>query len=153
MLTLWIIPFLLQAPLIVFDEWVFHRKRRLPRWERIGHPLDTLSVAICLFLPSFTTYSPSLLKLYIFLGILSCLMVTKDEWIHKHHCPATEHWVHALLFLNHPILLTSAGFLWIANPSWATPFLKAQLCFATAFMLYQAIYWNIWVQNETEQKS
>lgn len=151
MLALWTIPFLLQAPLILFDEWVFHKKRGLPRWERIGHPLDTFSVVVCLLIPSFTAYSPPLLKLYIVLAILSCLMVTKDEWVHKHHCPAAEHWVHAILFLNHPVLLTSAGFLWATHVSWASLFLKTQLCFAALLMLYQVIYWNFYIGKEKQQ--
>jgi hypothetical protein len=131
-------------PLIVFDEWVFHLKRGLPKWERLGHPLDTLSVIICLSLPAFLAYSPAMLKVYIALSVFSCLMVTKDEWVHKHHCPAAEHWVHALLFLNHPILLTGGGFLWFSGLGWTQLFLKAQLCFAFIFMLYQAIYWNFY---------
>lgn len=148
MVYLWILPFLLQMPLIVFDEWAFHRKRALPKWERIGHPLDTLSVVIALLLPAFFAYSPPLLKVFIGLSLISCLMVTKDEWVHKHHCPAAEHWVHALLFLNHPILLTGAGFLWASDLPWGPAFLKMQMGFAFLFMLYQAIYWNIYVPNQ-----
>ena len=142
MFILWTIPFIIQAPLIIFDEWVFHRKRGLPRWERIGHPLDTLSVVLSLALPAFFTYSPLFLKIYIALAILSCLMVTKDEWVHKHHCPAAEHWVHAMLFLNHPILLTAAAFLWASGISWLVGFLQMQWSLGLIFMLYQTIYWN-----------
>ncbi len=148
MLLLWTIPFLIQAPLIIFDEWVFHRKRGLPRWERIGHPLDTLSVVICLAMPAFVPYSPTLLKVYIVLAILSCLMVTKDEWVHKHHCPAAEHWVHALLFLNHPILMTAGAFLWASQLPLAALFLQGQMLFAFLFMLYQGIYWNVVVRDQ-----
>ncbi len=139
----WAIPFILQTPLILFDEWAFHRKRALPKWEKIGHPLDTLSVGLALFLPAFLPYSPTLLKVYIGLSVFSCLMVTKDEWVHKHHCPATEHWVHALLFLNHPILLAAGGFIWASGVASFITFLKIQWAFAILFMLYQAIYWNL----------
>ena len=148
MLILWTIPFLLQAPLIIFDEWAFHRKRGLPKWERIGHPLDTLSVVICLTLPAWTPYSPTLLKVYIVLAILSCLMVTKDEWVHKHHCPAAEHWVHALLFLNHPVLMTAGGFLWASQLPIAALFLQIQMVLAIFFMLYQGIYWNVVIRDQ-----
>ncbi|MBS3904322.1 MAG: hypothetical protein KGZ39_03245 [Simkania sp.] len=148
MTTLWLIPFLIQMPLILFDEWFFHRKRGLPKWEKIGHPLDTLSVVLCLSIPSLFPYSPAFLNLYIILSVISCLMVTKDEWVHKHHCPAAEHWIHAMLFLNHPILLTAAGFLWISSLSWVTHFLQIQWLLAIFFMFYQTIYWNFYVNDQ-----
>src|SRR5689334_19220146 len=104
------IPFVIQGIAIALDEICFHRKRDLPKWERIGHPLDTLSVLACLLFILFVPYSSGgVLKGYIALAIFSCLMVTKDEFVHKHHCPAAEHWLHALLFLNHPALLTALG--------------------------------------------
>jgi hypothetical protein len=146
MLFLWIIPFLLQAPLILLDEWIYHRKRGLPTWERIGHPLDTLSVVICLSLPSFAAYSPFSFKIYLGLAVFSCFMVTKDEWVHKHHCPAGEHWLHAVLFLNHPVLLTAAGFLWASAVPWAASFLKLQMCLAALLMIYQGVYWNVFAR-------
>ena len=45
--------FLLLAPMIIqglfmfVDEFYYHHKRGLPRWERMGHPADTISVLIC----------------------------------------------------------------------------------------------------------
>ena len=36
-----------QAALMMVDELHFHRRRGLPRWERIGHPLDTATVLVC----------------------------------------------------------------------------------------------------------
>ncbi len=38
------IPFALQTCCMAVDEVHFHRQRGLPRWERLGHPLDTLTV-------------------------------------------------------------------------------------------------------------
>lgn len=158
------IPFFVQTLVIGFDEYFFHIKRGLPLWERIGHPIDTLSVLSCFLFILFVPYSAEALKWYIGLSIFSCLMVTKDEWIHKHHCPAAEHWVHALLFLNHPILLTAAGLIWCAITSGAAPtwvaqwltrptelsgFLLLQTGFITLFFLYQVIYWNLlWKKNK-----
>jgi len=152
------IPFIVQAIAIGFDEIHFHLKRGLPRWERIGHPLDTLSVLICLLFLLFIPFSTSMAKIYAGLALFSCLMVTKDEFIHKHHCPPLEHWVHALLFINHPIMLVSGGLMWAAvgdGPDWLLSyvhspglfpyFLGIQALFAGLFFLYQAIYWNfIW---------
>ncbi len=145
-----LIPFIIQALAISVDEYVFHIKRGLPRWERIGHPLDTLSVLICLVLVLVIPFSASALKWFIGLSIFSCLMVTKDEFVHKHHCPASEHWLHALLFLNHPILLTCTGLMWkSADPTWSL-FLMGQALFVSVFFLYQVIYWNFIWKSETE---
>lgn len=159
-----LLPFLVQAMVIAFDEIYFHLKRGLPKWERIGHPLDTLSVVGCFSFVLFVPYSGAALKLYIALGIFSCLFVTKDEFVHKDHCLAAEQWLHALLFLNHPILLTALGLLWpllsgADAPSWIAPwqsslptlkiFLYSQGILALLFMLYQIFYWNfIWSKKQ-----
>lgn len=148
MLTLLVIPFLVQAAAIIFDEWVFHLKRGLPKWERIGHPIDTASVLICFVFVLIFPYSPAALKWYIGLAAASCLLVTKDEFVHKHHCPAAEHWVHALLFLNHPIQLIALGYVWsLEILRWA---LWLQVGFVSLFCLYQIVYWNfIWEEPST----
>ncbi len=154
------IPFIVQTFAIGFDEYYFHIKRGLPLWERIGHPIDTLSVLCCFLFALLVPYSPLALKWYIALTVFSCLMVTKDEWVHKHHCPGSEHWLHALLFINHPIILTAVGLLW-ANPSWMHrwltqpetmhTFLVLQAAFTALFFCYQVIYWNfIWKEKEVK---
>ena len=48
MLAVCMIPIVLQGVIMVVDEGWFHRTRGLPRWERIGHPLDTLTIVLCL---------------------------------------------------------------------------------------------------------
>ncbi len=167
MLYLILIPFILQALVIGFDEAYFHIRRGLPLWERIGHPVDTLTVFFCLFFTLFVPYSASSLKWFIALCVFSCLMVTKDEWVHKHHCPASANWLHALLFLNHPIFLFSVGLIWristgISLPSWLlgmqnySSFLHNMLVIQTVsislFFLYQVIYWNfIWKEKQSVQ--
>jgi hypothetical protein len=138
---LFYIPFIVQALVIGYDEFYFHIKRGLPRWERIGHPLDTLSIVLCLSFVVIFPYTPSLILPFIVLGTLSCLLVTKDEFVHKKHCDAKEQWLHALLFLNHPLVLISMGLLWKQNTF--VPFLTLQLIFASLFCLYQLIYWNL----------
>lgn len=152
-----LLPFLIQSVVITLDEVCFHIKRDLPRWERIGHPIDTLSVLGCFLFVLLVPYSSASLKGYIALSLFSCLLVTKDEFIHKHHCPAAEHWLHALLFLNHPVLLTSLGLIWplfhsSTSLAWLLPwrshlpflsnFLYVQSGIVTLFMLYQILYWN-----------
>lgn len=136
------IPFLMQAILIGADEWFFHLKRDLPKWERIGHPIDTLSVLICFGFLYYFPFSPLALKWYIALALLSSILITKDEFVHKHHCPAAEQWLHAVLFINHPILLSSAAILWYHSPPLFPAFLLMQGCCVAAFMFYQIIYWN-----------
>src|SRR5262245_55944652 len=108
------IPFIIQLVVIGVDEVYFHLKRGLPRWERIGHPLDTLSVLFCFLFVLYIPFSSFALKSYIALAVFSCLFVTKDEFVHKHHCPASENWLHALLFLNHPVVLSALGLIWYA---------------------------------------
>lgn len=159
-----LIPFIVQMFAIGFDEYYFHIRRGLPLWERIGHPIDTLTVIACLLFVLNTPYSPFALKWYIALVVFSCLMVTKDEWVHKHHCPASEQWLHAMLFINHPILLTCVGLIWAAisghaSPTWIQELLShsqplktmlwMQTFFTGLFFVYQVIYWNfIWKEKQ-----
>ena len=153
MQTLILIPFFLQMIVIALDEIVFHIKRDLPKWERIGHPLDTLTVIACFAFVWLVPFDSSLIWWYVALAAFSCLFVTKDEFVHKHHCPAAEQWLHAVLFINHSVLLTCLGLIWphlhgiemfSFLPSLAQlKFLVAsQLVGATIFCLYQVIYWN-----------
>lgn len=163
-----LIPFLVQMIVIVLDEGHFHIKRGLPRWERIGHPLDTFSVVACMAYVLAVPFSAFALKLYLVLAALSCILITKDEFIHKHHCPTAEHWVHAILFINHPILLTIVGMIWAAcspevEASWLKEWLShtallrlfiwGQLIFASLFCLYQIVYWNFIYKPKNEQAS
>jgi len=150
-------PFVLQAIAIGFDEYYFHWRRGLPLWERIGHPLDTLSLFICLLMIVLVPFTMTAFKVYIGLAIFSCLMVTKDEFVHKHHCPAAENWLHALLFLLHPITLACAAMIWpiiwhvetpwwisswLDNPELLTTFMYCQTGAVLLFFLYQVLFWN-----------
>ena len=145
MSTMIFLPFIIQAIVIFLDEWLYHLKRGLPKWERIGHPLDTLSIIACMVFVLAIPYEASWIKFYVALGIFSCLLVTKDEFVHKHHCPAGEHWLHAILFINHSVLITAMGFMWphLSKPGEVLRlFLWSQAALATLFFLYQVIYWN-----------
>jgi hypothetical protein len=154
-------PFLAQAIAIGFDELYFHHSRGLPKWERIGHPLDTLSLFVCLLMTAYAPFTSHNIYFYIGLSVFSCLMVTKDEFVHKEHCPGAENWLHALLFILHPITLFMAGLMWAVVqeaevPGWLVawlgsnvPELKSFLFFQTYavlfFAIYQIIFWNfIW---------
>jgi hypothetical protein len=155
-----LIPFALQALAIGVDEVFFHRRRGLPRWERIGHPIDTFTVLLCMGYVLFVPYSKQAILPYSLLAILSSLMVTKDEFVHKEHCPASEQWLHAILFILHPITLLSAGLIWpsaqgVETAAWLSSWLKVreflhsfltfQFIAMSLFMAYQVVYWNfIW---------
>lgn len=153
-----ILPFALQALGMVFDEGYFHIRRGLPKWERIGHPIDTCSVLACMGFILFVPFSTTTLIIYIVMATFSSILVTKDEFVHKEHCPAMENWLHALLFTLHPITLTSAGFMWpVVQGFEVTPwigrwlnnsealllFLQMQFGIMFFFMIYQIIFWNV----------
>ena len=160
MWTLGLLPFLMQALAIAIDEGYFHVLRGLPKWERIGHPLDTLSVLVCMGYVLFVPFSSAALSVYIGLAAFSSFLVTKDEFVHKHHCPASENWLHAVLFILHPITLACAGFIWpvvqgVGTAPWIARwlnekellhfFLKAQFGAMTLFFFYQIVFWNfVW---------
>lgn len=146
------IPFVLQMCCMAVDEIYFHRQRGLTRWERVGHPLDTLTVVICFAWLLLVQPSPSAVSVYLGLSIFSCLFVTKDEPIHSRYCRPQEHWLHALLFILHPLVLLSAGLLWpalhhqsfsfIRYTGYEVWFLQASLLLTLAFGLCQLVYWN-----------
>lgn len=162
---MWLIaltPFCLQAICMIIDEGYFHVRRGLPAWERIGHPLDTLSYLVCLAYVLWTPFDATAAKVYAMLGVLSCLMVTKDEFVHKHHCPWAENWLHAVLFILHPLVLICMGLIWpiihgVEVPIWMAvwlnhpealqQFLWIQLYVITVFFLYQVFFWNILWRN------
>jgi len=131
-MTLSLIPIGLQAAAMLVDEGWFHRRRGLPRWERIGHPLDTLTLVACLvwLLHGGSAHG------YLALAVGSTLFVAKDEPVHAQLCTPGEHWLHALLFVLHPLVLASFYVL-------PRPVLAGQLAVTLAFLAYQVIYWNV----------
>ena len=138
--TAFLVPIALQAAIMLVDELWFHRRRGLPRWERIGHPLDTLTIVVCLaWLLAVEPDAGYALPVYVGLAIASCVFVTKDEAIHAAHCTAGEHWLHSLLFVLHPIVLAVFALLWWRGHAML---LGGQLAVTVAFMTYQYLYWR-----------
>ncbi|HYO97541.1 MAG TPA: hypothetical protein VER33_23680 [Polyangiaceae bacterium] len=133
------LPLGLQATFMLVDELHFHRKRGLPRWERVGHPLDTLSVLACYALTLGLAPTPESLWVYAAASAFSCIFITKDELVHAKACDAWEQWLHAVLFVLHPIVLACTALLWLSG---ARTLLVAQAALTCAFGLYQVIYWN-----------
>ena len=109
MIALAALPLALQAVAMFFDEVLFHRRRGLSRWERVGHPLDTLTVLACFAVAIAAPPVTRWLFAYVALSAFSCLFVTKDEWIHARDCSPAEHWLHAVLFVLHPIALAAVA--------------------------------------------
>lgn len=162
-----LIPFAAQAAVMFFDEFYFHVRRGLPKWERIGHPLDTLTVLLCMAFVIWIPFSKIALIMYILLAGFSSLFVTKDEFVHHAHCPASEQWLHALLFTLHPITLCCAGFIWpVSQGTEVTPwiaqwldngvalrqFLMLQFGAMGLFLLYQIVFWNFFYRETNDQQ-
>jgi uncharacterized membrane protein len=141
MLALLLVPALLQMLVMFFDEFVFHRKRGLPRWERIGHPLDTATAALCYgWLLMASPASPGALPVYVALCAFSCLFITKDEFVHARLCEPLETWLHALLFVLHPIVFFAFGVIWrLGTAAWV---LEAELFATLGLLAYQLLYWS-----------
>ncbi|MBX3159304.1 MAG: bifunctional 2-polyprenyl-6-hydroxyphenol methylase/3-demethylubiquinol 3-O-methyltransferase UbiG [Deltaproteobacteria bacterium] len=126
---------------MLVDEIWFHRRRELPRWERIGHPLDTATIVACLaWLLATDPGDAWALPGYVGLAIFSTVFVTKDEWVHARLCTAGEQWLHAVLFTLHPIVLYAFAHAWWSGRG---DLVAAQLAVASGFLVYQVVYWNL----------
>jgi hypothetical protein len=141
MLAVLLVPAGLQALAMLIDEGWYHRRRGLPRWERIGHPVDTLSVALCYgWLLASRPEEPRALPIYVALAFASSLLVTKDEPVHARRCEPGEQWLHAVLFVLHPMVFVAFGVIWWWGDRWV---IAGQLALTLALMLYQVVYWSL----------
>ncbi len=152
--ALWFLPFGLQGLAMAFDEFGFHRRRAVPRWEWMGHALDTLVFLACLTLPLLVAPTPPNIRLFAWMALGSCLLITKDEFIHQRLCSGGEHWLHAVLFILHPIVLFATALLWISfGPATmsrlhgpALPLaawvLLLQVVLVSGFLVFQIAYWS-----------
>lgn len=139
-----------QAVVMLIDELYFHRRRGLPRWERLGHPLDTLSVLACYAIALCLEPSSTAVGCYVAAAVFSALFVTKDERIHAALSPPAEHWLHAVSFMLHPLVLALVGLLWVEGNH--RLIIAAQAGATLAFGLYQLAYWNIpWKQLSSDR--
>lgn len=145
-MLLLLIPVVIQGVIMLVDEFYFHQQRGLGLWERRGHPIDTFSVFVCYLFLVLKEPSDFNLKLYTGLCLLSCLLITKDEFVHTGQCTSMENWLHSLLFVLHPITLLAAGVIWHQrNNLW---FLNIQLVVLFIFMFYQFFYWRFFAKNK-----
>lgn len=141
MLGVLLLPAALQGLAMLIDEFVFHRRRGLPRWERLGHPLDTLTTLLCYaWLVGVPANKPNALGIYLALCAFSCLFITKDEFVHARLCAPLETWLHALLFVLHPVVFLAFGVIWYSGShDWI---LRGALGSTLALLTYQFVYWN-----------
>lgn len=138
------IPFVMQGACMLVDEFHFHRKRGLGAWERLGHPLDTLTVLACFAWALTQTKSAQAIAVFAALALFSCVFVTKDEFVHARECGAAEHWLHGLLFVLHPIVLgATAAICWVPELALLKSMVYAQLLITASFFVYQVTYWNL----------
>lgn len=141
MVLLLLLPALLQMLAMAVDELVFHRRRGLPRWERLGHPLDTLTAAACYGWLAFApAAAPSTLGVYVGLCAFSCLFITKDEFVHARLCEPLETWLHAVLFVLHPIVFLS--FWLLAHAAGERGLVRVELCLTLGLFAHQVLYWS-----------
>ena len=135
---------LTQALLMLVDEGIFHHRRGLEKFERWGHVADTSLFFLAISIPAI--FDPSLVttSIYGLLAVASCLLITKDEWIHAEACAPLEHWCHAMLFILHGALLTVIGVLWNLPTDGVLWELKAMPVAVFLWGLYQHFYWNVY---------
>ncbi|WP_158998894.1 hypothetical protein [Pigmentibacter ruber] len=145
---------ILQGVVMFFDEFYFHQKRKLPRWERIGHPIDTFFFLLCYLVILFMPMTKATIMLYLIFATFSCLIIIKDEVIHLNKCTALEQYLHAVLFILHPIILIILFFTWgsisenkteiisFSNLININNFVKFQFYLVILFFMYQIVYWN-----------
>lgn len=145
-----VLVFFAQAAVLFVDEFYFHWRRGLPRWERIGHPLDTLSVLACYGVLCALPREESSLWIYGAVSLASCLFVTKDEFVHKRLCSGMETWLHALLFILHPLSLAAAGWIWTDADEFLLHAFTGQIVLTSLFFVYQIVYWNL-IRKPAEQ--
>lgn len=140
------VPISLQAIAMFFDEFYFHRKRGLKKWEQLGHPVDTFFVFLSYLFIAFNAPNELNIKIYIGLCVLSSLIITKDEFVHTVECSAWENWLHSILFVLHPITFMAAGFIWFLNLS--PTFLIIQPIVLFIVMVYQFFYWRLFEKSK-----
>ena len=133
-LSIWI----LHGILMFVDEFYYHHRRGLGRWESIGHPIDTLFFLICFIYALFVDSSH--VTGFVVLAVLSTLIITKDEFVHATLCPGGEQWLHALLFALHPVSLFALYLAW--NNGWMV-LITVQTILILLFGSYQVVFWNL----------
>jgi hypothetical protein len=155
----WLILFIfgIQGLAMFFDEFYYHIRRGLPRWERLGHPIDAVSVIGSLAFMLTHEFNSENLVIFSCLAVFSSILVTKDEFVHSEYCEPGEQWLHAVLFILHPLIFVASGLVWTVrgggfNPEFLTTVtvnwnflwlaIQGQTGLAVLFLIYQIVFWN-----------
>lgn len=159
------VPFLVLSALMAVDELHYHRQRGLPLWERIGHPIDTAAFLAPITFELMVEAGPVSSWIFFGLATLSCLLVAKDEFVHRRECKGGEQLLHAYLFMVHPITLVSAYLLWphmaqggkffsfpVPGSDPGRTFLTGFLIVTALFGIYQLVYWNVYWSRSLGRK-
>lgn len=132
--------FVFQAVVILIDEFHFHRRRFLPRWELVGHPIDTFCLlSFFLVLTALSSEDVRVFWLASAIGLISCLVITKDEWVHKQYSSGNENWLHALLFIVHPVVVGLFLWLWWRREDSLKPALAVADGAIALHLIYQLV--------------
>lgn len=142
------LPLIAQSAVSLVDEFYCHHRRVVPRWERIGHPADTLSLLACVLFALFMAPTSANVGLFGALAIFSCVIITKDEWVHQSYCSGFELWLHSILFVLHPLVCLSLGLVWIRFPE-MKDILYVEAALLILYTVYQFFYWNVFRRDET----
>ena len=157
-----LLPLVEQGLAVLVDEFYFHFARGLPRWEHLGHPLDTFTVLAPILWQGFSLQSQGNLTVYIVAAAFSCFFVIKDEFVHADVCAPAEHVMPCSSSCIHWFLpRCPCSGLYITRPPERScgsnrfrglaSALPIQAAILTLYMIYQAVYWNlIWKAPATE---
>lgn len=150
---------LFHAFVLFVDEFYCHLKRGLPKWERIGHPIDTACFLICYILVIFFPMNDVVFFIFLINAVFSCFLIVKDEAVHLKYANSFEQYLHALLFVLHPVILcilflswglfTKSEFLFFNyfEFSLLKYVILTQFFLAIIFFWYQLIYWNFVIKD------
>lgn len=150
---------LFHAFLMLVDEFYCHKKRWLPKWERIGHPVDTACFLLCYILVIFFPMNKAVFFVFLINAVFSCFLIVKDEAVHLKYANSFEQYLHALLFVLHPVILCILFFSWSLFAKSEFLFFNyfdfkllkyvilTQFILAIIFFWYQIIYWNFVIKD------
>lgn len=98
-----LLPLIVQAIAVFVDEFYFDFAPGEPRWERIGHPLETFTVLAPVLWLMVSAPSERNLIIYTLAALFSCCFVIKDELVQADRCAPAEHVDHAAALALHII--------------------------------------------------
>ena len=142
-----VLVWIFQGLCMLVDEFYFHHKRGLGKWESWGHPVDTLLLLSCFLFAYLLPYQSKYELAFGVLCFFSTLIITKDEFIHAKQSSGPENFLHALLFILHPLSLMVLYIFWKNHELF---FIQIQAGIIFLFLTYQIIYWNLIRRNRYE---